>query len=224
MLGLAKRVHATILLASTSEIYGDPEEHPQKESYWGHVNTIGPRACYDEGKRVAETMMHSYHTQSNVDIRIARIFNTFGPRMHLQDGRVVSNFAIEALQGHNITIYGEGEQTRSFQYVSDLVEGLYALMESNVTDPVNLGNPEEYTIMDFAQKIIQLTNSESNIVKLPRTLDDPQRRQPDISRAKDRLGWAPKVDVSTGLAKTIDYFRSELSNLDQVVEPVQPPL
>ena len=217
MLGLAKRVNARMLLASTSEIYGDPEVHPQVETYWGNVNTIGPRSCYDEGKRVAETMMDAYQRQEHTDIRIARIFNTFGTRMHPNDGRVVSNFIIQALQNKDITIYGDGSQTRSFQFVDDLVDGLIKLMNSNYTHPVNLGNPDEYTVGDFAVLIKQLTNSDSQIVNLPRTTDDPHKRKPDITVAKDYLGWAPKWTVSDGLQMTIDYFRKEIEASGNII-------
>ncbi|KAK2714540.1 hypothetical protein QYM36_008936 [Artemia franciscana] len=212
MLGLARRVGARILIASTSEVYGDPEVHPQPESYWGHVNPIGPRACYDEGKRVAETLSYAYAKQENVDVRVARIFNTYGPRMHLNDGRVVSNFIIQALQGEPITIYGDGQQTRSFQYVSDLVEGLMALMASNYTLPVNLGNPTERTIGDFAKHIRDIIGSNSKIKYLKAQTDDPQRRRPDISRAKTELNWEPEVSLKEGLEKTIKYFRKELQH------------
>uniref|UniRef100_H2XQR7 UDP-glucuronic acid decarboxylase 1 n=1 Tax=Ciona intestinalis TaxID=7719 RepID=H2XQR7_CIOIN len=210
MLGLAKRVRATMLLASTSEIYGDPEEHPQKETYWGHVNPIGPRACYDEGKRVAETMCYAYSSQDKVDVRVARIFNTFGPRMHMQDGRVVSNFILQSLQNEPITIYGNGEQTRSFQYVTDLVNGLIALMNSKVNTPVNIGNPEEHTISEFATLIRNLTKSKSEIVHKATPTDDPRKRKPDITKAKTSLGWEPVVELETGLKKTIAYFKAEL--------------
>lgn len=211
MLGLARRVHAKLLLASTSEVYGDPEEHPQKEEYWGHVNPIGPRACYDEGKRVAETMCYAYKSQEGVEVRVARIFNTFGPRMHMADGRVVSNFILQALQGEAITIYGNGEQTRSFQYVSDLVNGLIALMESDVSSPVNLGNPEELTIMKFAELIKKITGSPSKIVNKDAATDDPRKRKPDITKAKTLLHWEPVVPLQDGLNKTIEYFRAELA-------------
>ncbi|CAG9539037.1 unnamed protein product [Cercopithifilaria johnstoni] len=210
MLGLARRLKARILLASTSEIYGNPGVHPQPENYWGHVNPVGPRSCYDEGKRVAETLMIAYHVQEKVDIRIARIFNTFGPRMHMNDGRVVSNFILQALRGHPITIYGNGKQTRSFQYVDDLVTGLIRLMESNCTDPVNLGNPEERTINEFAELVRDLVGSNSSIVHEPGQQDDPQQRKPDISRANEKLNWKPLVSMHDGLLKTIDYFREEL--------------
>ncbi|KAI8836606.1 hypothetical protein BC829DRAFT_365152 [Chytridium lagenaria] len=207
MLGLAKRVKARVLLASTSEVYGDPEEHPQKESYWGHVNPIGPRACYDEGKRVAETLTYAYAKQDKVDVRVARIFNTFGPRMNAEDGRVVSNFIVQALKGEDITVYGGGSQTRSFQYVHDLVDGLIQLMNCTCMDPVNLGNPEEYTIQQFAEMIRDMVNNDVDIINLPATADDPQRRRPDISRAMTHLGWAPKFSVRQGIQETIDYFR-----------------
>ncbi|KAJ1414996.1 hypothetical protein B484DRAFT_434831 [Ochromonadaceae sp. CCMP2298] len=210
MLGLAKRVKARMLLTSTSEVYGDPEVHPQKETYWGNVNPIGPRACYDEGKRVAETMMYAYETQQNLEVRVARIFNTFGPRMHPNDGRVVSNFIIQALQSKDITIYGNGMQTRSFQYVDDLVEGLMRLMNGNYSQPVNIGNPDEYTVLDFANLIKEITGSNSSIVLLPATKDDPRKRRPDITTAWEKLGWKPQVPVRVGLAKAIEYFRSEL--------------
>ena len=211
MLGLAKRTKARILIASTSEVYGDPEVHPQPESYWGNVNPIGPRACYDEGKRVAETLAYAYHKQSGVDVRVARIFNTYGPRMHANDGRVVSNFVIQAIEDKPITIYGSGEQTRSFQYVSDLVSGLVSLMASDYTDPVNIGNPEERSINTFATLIRDMVGSKSKIVHKPAVEDDPQRRRPDISTAKRELGWSPRVSLEKGLAKTIEYFKKELS-------------
>ncbi|EWC47015.1 UDP-glucuronic acid decarboxylase 1 [Drechslerella stenobrocha 248] len=216
MLGLAKRVKARFLLTSTSEVYGDPEEHPQKESYWGHVNCIGPRACYDEGKRVAEALTYSYARQDGVDVRVARIFNTFGPRMNWNDGRVVSNFIVQALKGDDITIYGDGSATRSFQYVHDLVDGLIALMESDYSDPVNLGNPEEYTIKQFADMIVQLVNEHrqrhgdvgktSTVTYLPAVADDPQKRKPDTTRAKEVLGWAPQWSAVDGLRETVVYF------------------
>ncbi|VDK81516.1 unnamed protein product [Litomosoides sigmodontis] len=210
MLGLARRLKARILLASTSEVYGNPEVHPQPENYWGHVNTVGPRSCYDEGKRVAETLMVAYHVQEKVDIRIARIFNTFGPRMHMNDGRVVSNFILQALRGQPMTIYGNGKQTRSFQYVDDLVTGLIRLMGSNCTDPVNIGNPEERTINELAELIRNLIGSNSSIVHEPEQQDDPRQRKPDISRANKKLSWRPVVSIHDGLLKTIDYFREEL--------------
>jgi len=210
MLGLAKRVNARLLLASTSEVYGDPEEHPQAETYWGHVNPIGPRACYDEGKRVAETMCYAYHKQDGVEVRVARIFNTFGPRMHMADGRVVSNFILQALQQEPLTVYGQGEQTRSFQYVSDLVNGLVALMNSQESSPVNLGNPDEHTILEFAHLIKSATNSSSDIVHREAATDDPRKRKPDISKAQRILNWKPVVPLEDGLKKTIAYFKAEL--------------
>ena len=207
MLGLAKRVRARILQASTSEVYGDPEIHPQTESYWGNVNPIGIRSCYDEGKRVAETLMMDYHRQNGVEIRIARIFNTYGPRMAERDGRVVSNFTVQALKGEDITVYGDGSQTRSFCYVSDLVEGLIRLMNTDgFTGPVNLGNPCETSILEFAERIIALTGSSSKIIFKPLPADDPRQRQPDITLAKERLDWQPTVPLETGLRATIDYF------------------
>jgi UDP-glucuronate decarboxylase len=211
MLGLAKRVKARILLASTSEIYGDPQVHPQPEAYWGNVNSIGVRSCYDEGKRVAETLMMDYHRQNRVDIRIARIFNTFGPRMAINDGRVVSNFIVQALTGREITIYGEGQQTRSFCYVSDLVEGLVRMMNSqDLFDPVNLGNPGEFTIMELARKILDFIETPSAVVHRPLPPDDPGRRRPDISRAKELLDWQPTVLLEAGLKETIPYFAEKL--------------
>eukprot|EP01135_Chromosphaera_perkinsii_P012232 Nk52_evm3s2622 gene=Nk52_evmTU3s2622 len=210
MLGLAKRVKARIMIASTSEVYGDPEFEVQKEDYWGHVNPIGPRACYDEGKRVSETMCIAYEQQSHTEIRIARIFNTFGPRMHPQDGRVVSNFIIQSLNNSDITIYGKGMQTRSFQYVSDLVAGFIKLMNSDYNRPVNLGNPEEFTIKDFAEKIKTMVGNNNHIVYHDALTDDPQKRRPDISLAKEKLGWKPVVGVDKGLQLTIDYFRKEM--------------
>jgi UDP-glucuronate decarboxylase len=210
MLGLAKRVNAKILQASTSEVYGDPLVHPQPESYWGHVNPIGERACYDEGKRSAETLFINYHKQNNVKIKIIRIFNTYGPKMHPNDGRVVSNFIVQALQNQDITIYGQGNQTRSFQYVDDLIEGMIRLMNSkdSFTGPVNIGNPNEFTILELAQKIIELTASTSKIIYQPLPSDDPMQRQPDISLAKKELDWSPKVNLDEGLIKTIDFFKS----------------
>jgi UDP-glucuronate decarboxylase len=209
MLGLAKRIKARILQASTSEVYGDPRIHPQVETYWGHVNPIGERSCYDEGKRAAETLFVNYRKQNNVKIKIIRIFNTYGPRMHPNDGRVVSNFIVQALQNKDITIYGEGTQTRSFQYIDDLVEGMIRMMGSreDFTGPVNIGNPHEFTIHELAEKVIRLTGSKSKIIKMPLPPDDPTQRQPDISLAKKELGWAPEVDLEEGLKKTIDYFR-----------------
>lgn len=217
MLGLAKRVKAKMLLTSTSEIYGDPEVNPQHESYWGNVNTIGPRSCYDEGKRVAETMMYSYRNQNDVEVRVARIFNTFGPRMHPNDGRVVSNFIIQALQGKPLTIYGSGAQTRSFQYIDDLVEGLYKLMNEDYDLPVNLGNPEEFSVKDFAEYIRSMTKSSSEIKFLPKSQDDPAQRRPDISTAKRELNWEPKVSVQDGLEKTIAYFKNVLKESGEII-------
>ena len=214
MLELAKRTKARILQASTSEVYGDPTVHPQREDYWGNVNPIGVRSCYDEGKRVAEALMMDYHRQFNVDIRIVRIFNTYGPRMALNDGRVVSNFIVQALMGQDITIYGKGEQTRSFCYVSDLVAGLIAMM--NVADfkgPVNLGNPGEFTILTLAEKVIKMTASPSRLVFKELPSDDPVRRRPDIALAKERLGWSPTIDIDAGLVETIEYFRETLGRV-----------
>jgi len=210
MLGLAKRIKAKILQASTSEVYGDPQVHPQIETYWGHVNPIGERACYDEGKRAAETLFVNYHKQNNVRIKIIRIFNTYGPRMHPNDGRVVSNFIMQALKGNDITIYGDGCQTRSFQYVDDLVEGMILMMASGeeFTGPVNIGNPNEFTILQLAEMVIKLTNSKSKIVRMPLPPDDPLQRQPDISLAKKELGWSPKIPLDQGLVKTISFFNS----------------
>lgn len=211
MLGLAKRTKARILLASSSEIYGDAKIHPQLESYWGNVNPIGIRSCYDEGKRVAETLMMDYHRQNKVDVRIVRIFNTYGPRMAINDGRVVSNFIVQALRNEPLTIYGDGNQTRSFCYVSDLIQGLIAMMESNdFIGPMNLGNPVECTILDLAKKIIGLTKSSSKIIHKPLPLDDPVRRRPDISLAKEKIGWMPETELEKGLLKTIDYFKSRV--------------
>lgn len=214
MLGLAKRVRARILLSSTSEVYGDPKVHPQKESYWGHVNPIGIRSCYDEGKRVAETLMMDYHRQNKVDIKIVRVFNTYGPKMAENDGRVISNFVLQALKKQNITIYGNGSQTRSFQYVDDLLDGMIAMMNvENFIGPVNIGNPKEFTILELAQKIIKLTNSKSKIVHLPLPQDDPTQRQPDINMAKEKLNWQPHIQITEGLPKTIEYFKNKLKNL-----------
>ena len=214
MLGLAKRVRARILQASTSEIYGDPKVRPQKEDYWGNVNCIGMRSCYDEGKRVAETLMMDYHRQNKVDIRIVRIFNTYGPRMALNDGRVVSNFIVQALKGEDITVYGDGTQTRSFCYVSDLVEGMMRMMNQNgFIGPVNLGNPDEYTILEFAKKIKEFTGTKSKIVFKPLPQDDPMQRRPDITLAKKKLKWQPKVGVGEGLAETVEYFRMRLKKV-----------
>ena len=212
MLGLAKRVRARILQASTSEVYGDPEVHPQTEDYWGRVNPIGPRACYDEGKRCAETLFFDYHRQNRLEIKVARIFNTYGPRMHPDDGRVVSNFIVQALRGQEITLYGDGLQTRSFCYVSDLLDGLIRLMESpaDLTGPVNLGNPNEFTIRQLAEKVIALTGSRSRLTFRPLPQDDPKQRQPNITLARESLGWSPTVQLEEGLKKTIEYFRSVL--------------
>lgn len=209
MLGLAKRCHATILQASTSEVYGDPKIHPQTESYRGNVNPIGLRSCYDEGKRCAETLMSDYHRQNNIQVRIARIFNTYGPNMALNDGRVVSNFIIQALKNEPITVYGDGSQTRAFCYVDDMVEGLIKLMNNTIgfTGPVNLGNPQEIKIIDFAKLIIKLTESKSSIVFKPLPSDDPAQREPDISLAREKLNWQPCINVETGLLKTIEYFK-----------------
>ncbi len=212
MLGLAKRLRVPILQASTSEVYGDPEVHPQTEDYWGKVNPIGPRACYDEAKRVAETLFFDSHRQHGLEIRVARIFNTYGPRMAADDGRVVSNFTVQALRGEPLTIYGDGSQTRSFCYVDDLVGGLIALMENTVGEvgPVNLGNPGEFTMLELAEKVLELTGSSSPIEHLPLPQDDPKQRQPDISRAKKSLGWEPTVPLNEGLVKTIEYFSKHL--------------
>ena len=210
MLGLAKRVGAKILQASTSEVYGDPHIHPQVESYWGNVNPIGIRSCYDEGKRCAETLFMDYHRQNNVKIKIIRIFNTYGPRMSMNDGRVVSNFIVQALQGKDITIYGDGMQTRSFQYVDDLVEGMVRMMETgdNFTGPVNIGNPGEFTMLELAEKVIELTGSKSKIIFEPLPQDDPRQRKPDISLANEKLnGWKPGIELDEGLKYTVDYFR-----------------
>jgi UDP-glucuronate decarboxylase len=207
MLGLAKRVRARILQASTSEVYGDPEVHPQTEDYWGSVNPIGPRSCYDEGKRVAETLVMDYHRQNQVDVKIIRIFNTYGPRMHPNDGRVVSNFIVAALNNDPITLFGDGSQTRSFCYVDDLIEGILRMMQSeDFIGPVNLGNPGEFTVMELAQKVIQLTNSRSQVIPQEKREDDPTRRRPDISLAQQKLGWQPQVPLEEGLQKTIAYF------------------
>ncbi|MFN4195109.1 MAG: UDP-glucuronic acid decarboxylase family protein [Thermosynechococcus sp.] len=210
MLGLAKRVKARFLLASTSEVYGDPLVHPQSESYWGNVNPIGIRSCYDEGKRVAETLTFDYHRQNNVDVRVARIFNTYGPKMQVNDGRVVSNFIVQALQGTPLTVYGDGSQTRSFCYVSDLVEGLIRLMNSDYIGPVNLGNPDEYTVLELAQKIQALINPGVEIQFKPLPSDDPQRRRPDITLARTVLGWQPTVPLLEGLQRTIPDFAERL--------------
>jgi UDP-glucuronate decarboxylase len=216
MLGLAKRIKARVLQASTSEVYGDPEIHPQTEEYWGHVNPIGIRACYDEGKRCAESLFVNYHRQNDVRIKIMRIFNTYGPRMHPNDGRVVSNFIVQALNGQDITIYGDGNQTRSFCYVDDLLEGMIRLMNSreDFTGPVNVGNPNEFTIRELAEMVIELTGSSSKIIYQPLPADDPMQRQPDISLAKKELGWEPGIQLREGLAKTIEYFKTvDLENI-----------
>ncbi len=213
MLGLAKRVNAKILQASTSEVYGDPTEHPQKETYRGNVNCIGPRSCYDEGKRCAETLFFDYHRQHRLRIKVARIFNTYGPRMHPNDGRVVSNFILQALQGEPITIYGDGTQTRSFCYVDNLIEGFIRLMNTpdDFTGPVNLGNPGEFTILELATKVIELTGSKSNLIHKPLPIDDPRQRRPDITLARETLGWQPTIPLQEGLIKTIAYFENLLS-------------
>ena len=215
MLGLAKRLGCKIFQASTSEVYGDPQVHPQPEEYWGHVNPVGPRSCYDEGKRCAETLFFDYHRQHGLPIKVARIFNTYGPRMHHADGRVVSNFIVQALRGQPITIYGEGEQTRSFCYVDDLIEGFIKLMESEtgVTGPINLGNPGEFTIRTLAQKVIELTGSRSPLVFEDLPADDPKQRQPDITRARTVLNWEPGIALDAGLEKTVAYFRKLLPTI-----------
>ena len=214
MLGLAKRTGAKILLTSTSEVYGDPLVHPQTEDYWGNVNPIGPRACYDEGKRAAETLFFDYHRQHDLRIKVVRLFNTYGPRMHPHDGRVVSNFVVSALAGAPLTVYGDGSQTRSFQYIDDLIAGLVAMMASgdDVTGPVNLGNPGEFTIGELADLVIEMTGTVGGIEHRPLPQDDPVRRQPDISRAKEQLGWEPTIPLREGLARTIEYFRATLSS------------
>ena len=210
MLGLAKRIKAKILQASTSEVYGDPQIHPQVETYWGHVNPIGERACYDEGKRAAETLFVNYHKQNHVKIKIVRIFNTYGTRMHPNDGRVVSNFIMQALRNEDITIFGDGSQTRSFQYVDDLIEGMIRMMNTadDFTGPVNIGNPNEFTILELANKVIELTGSKSKIVRKPLPPDDPTQRQPDITLAKKELNWTPTIELEEGLVKTIEYFKT----------------
>jgi UDP-glucuronate decarboxylase len=214
MLGLAKRTRARILQASTSEVYGDPEVHPQPESYWGKVNPIGIRSCYDEGKRCAETLFFDYHRQHQLDIKVVRIFNTYGPRMHPNDGRVVSNFIVQALQGKDITIYGDGQQTRSFCYVDDLIDVMVKMMnsEAGFTGPVNTGNPGEFTMLQLAETILRLSNSKSKLVFASLPSDDPKQRQPDISLAKEKLGWEPKVNLEDGLKETIAYFKVLLAN------------
>ncbi|GBR73442.1 UDP-glucuronic acid decarboxylase 1 [Candidatus Termititenax aidoneus] len=212
MLGLAKRTRARILQASTSEVYGDPSVHPQAESYWGNVNPIGIRSCYDEGKRCAETLFFDYHRQNNIDIKVVRIFNTYGPRMHPNDGRVVSNFIMQALRGEDITIYGDGSQTRSFCYVDDLIDALVSMMQSRAgfTGPVNIGNPEEFTMLELAEQILKLTKSKSKITHQPLPQDDPKQRRPDITLAKKELSWQPKVSLPEGLQETIAYFQTLL--------------
>jgi UDP-glucuronate decarboxylase len=211
MLGLAKRIKAPILLASTSEVYGDAQVHPQTEAYWGNVNPIGLRSCYDEGKRVAETLMMDYHRQNSVGIRIVRIFNTYGPRMAVDDGRVVSNFIVQALKGKDLTVYGEGTQTRSFCYISDLIDALVRMMNAeDFSGPVNIGNPAEFSVLELAEKVLALTGSQSRIVHKPLPSDDPVRRCPDISLAKSKLGWEPRVGLEDGLRQTIAYFREKL--------------
>jgi UDP-glucuronate decarboxylase len=219
MLGLAKRVKAKILQASTSEVYGDPTVHPQTEQYWGNVNPIGPRSCYDEGKRCAETLFFDYRRQHHLPIKVARIFNTYGPRMHPNDGRVVSNFIVQALRNHDITVYGDGNQTRSFCYVDDLVDGLIRLMETSpdITGPINLGNPAEFTIRELAEKAIDLTGSSSKIVHHPLPPDDPKQRQPDISMAQQLLGWEPRVQLEEGLLRAIEYF-DRMLGLDRTLK------
>jgi UDP-glucuronate decarboxylase len=216
MLGLAKRLRAKILQASTSEVYGDPHIHPQTEDYWGHVNPVGPRSCYDEGKRCAETLFFDYWRQHRLAIKVARIFNTYGPRMHPNDGRVVSNFIVQALLGRDITVYGEGSQTRSFCYVDDLIEGLFRLMSTGdeVTGPMNIGNPTEFTILELASRVIDLVGARSRIIHRPLPENDPKQRQPDISRAQDLLGWRPCIGLKDGLTRTIAYFDRLLSNQD----------
>jgi UDP-glucuronate decarboxylase len=221
MLGLAKRIKARFLLASTSEVYGDPGVHPQPESYWGNVNPIGIRSCYDEGKRIAETLTFDYHRQNGVDIRVARIFNTYGPRMLAQDGRVVSNFVVQALQGKPLTVYGSGEQTRSFCYVSDLVDGLMRLMNGEHIGPINLGNPDEYTMLELAQQVQTLVNPDVAIEFNPLPKDDPQRRKPDITQAKTLLDWQPKVPLSEGLQQTVESFKAQLK-AESSAEQLQP--
>jgi UDP-glucuronate decarboxylase len=217
MLGLAKRVRARILLASTSEVYGNPLVHPQPENYWGNVNAIGLRSCYDEGKRVAETLMMDYHRQNAVDIRITRIFNTYGPRMALNDGRVISNFIVQALRGNPLSLYGEGTQSRSFCYVDDLVEGLVKMMDQDeFIGPINLGNPEEFTIVDVAQLILTLTESTSVVSSEPLPPDDPERRCPDITLAKEKLGWMPKTSLRDGLERTVTYFQGKLYEMGEM--------
>lgn len=214
MLGLAKRLRAKVFQASTSEVYGDPEVHPQHESYWGNTNPIGLRSCYDEGKRCAETLFFDYWRQHQLQIKVARIFNTYGPRMHPNDGRVVSNFIVQALQGDDITLYGDGSQTRSFCYVDDLVEAIVKIMatDDNFVGPVNVGNPSEFTILELAEKVIEFIGSKSKIVNKPLPMDDPTRRRPDITLAREKLGWEPKIELDEGLRRTVDYFDNLISN------------
>ncbi len=220
MLGLAKRLRARIFQASTSEVYGDPSEHPQREEYWGNVNPIGERSCYDEGKRCAETLFFDYHRQHKLDIKVARIFNTYGPRMHPNDGRVVSNFIVQALKNQDITIYGDGQQTRSFCYVDDLIEAFLSFMEApaTLTGPINLGNPNEFTIRELAETVLKLTNSKSKLINKPLPSDDPKQRQPDIAKAKRLLGWEPKVELREGLKRTIAYFDALLKEGDPLIK------
>ncbi len=219
MLGLAKRLRARIFQASTSEVYGDPDVHPQPEEYWGRVNPIGIRSCYDEGKRCAETLFFDYHRQHKLDIKVARIFNTYGPRMHPNDGRVVSNFIVQALKGEDITLYGDGQQTRSFCYVDDLVEAFMRFMDAptELTGPINLGNPKEFTIKELAENVIELTGAKSKLVHRPLPADDPKQRQPNISKAREHLGWAPKVELREGLTRTIAYFEGLLKEGDPLI-------
>ena len=214
MLGLAKRVGARILQASTSEVYGDPEIHPQPEGYWGKVNPVGIRSCYDEGKRCAETLFFDYWRQHQLEIKVVRIFNTYGPRMHPNDGRVVSNFIVQAIRGEDITVYGDGKQTRSFCYVDDLIDGILHMMqtEKDFTGPINLGNPVEFTMIELAEAVIRLTNSSSKLIFMPLPSDDPKQRKPDICFAREKLGWAPKVELMDGLKETISYFKKTLKN------------
>jgi UDP-glucuronate decarboxylase len=225
MLGLAKRLKAKILQASTSEVYGDPNIHPQTEDYWGHVNPVGPRSCYDEGKRCAETLFFDYWRQNRLEIKVARIFNTYGPRMHPNDGRVVSNFIVQALLGRDITVYGEGSQTRSFCYVDDLIDGLVRLMSTRpeVTGPVNVGNPTEFSILELARQVIDMVGSQSRIIHRPLPENDPKQRQPDISRAQDLLGWQPQIALKDGLTRTIKYFDRLLSNQELRAQLVKEP-
>jgi UDP-glucuronate decarboxylase len=219
MLGLAKRVQARIFQASTSEVYGDPEIHPQKESYWGHVNPVGPRSCYDEGKRCAETLFFDYQRQHNLDIKVVRIFNTYGPRMHPNDGRVISNFIVQALKGEDITIYGDGRQTRSFCYVDDLIEGFVRMMnsEQGFTGPVNMGNPDEFTMLELAEKVLSLVGGKSKLIFCSLPDDDPKQRQPDISLARQKLAWRPKISLEDGLKETINYFKKLLNSSPNLI-------